>query len=339
MKKLLTTCAIAAGLLALGLSSDALAAPKYADVKVPPTIRVIVSYNAGGSSDTLARITLPYWEKAIQELTGKKVNAVVVNLPGAGGEIGWTSLAHTQADGSTIGIINLPAVPLVEAARDAGFEPWLENFTALGVNVIDPNVIRLAKDSGFATLKEAFAAAKSKPGSVTVGADGPLSDDHLAMYAAAQKLGAEFAFVPYKGGAPANRAVQAGEVDIGVGNVFDLIKTKDSVKDACVLRPTRYDMIADVGTCEEVLGVAIGDLGSTRGFAIRTGAPEDLITVYREAFGMAFADQQYLADAKKRNITVVEPRVGEAFSAVMKDQQELVGVLLEFFVKGGYIKN
>ncbi|MCG8511211.1 MAG: hypothetical protein MI741_18490, partial [Rhodospirillales bacterium] len=153
MKKLLTTCTVAAGLLALGMSPDVLAAPKYADVKIPSTIRVIVSYNAGGSSDTLARITLPYWEKAIQELTGKKVNAVVVNLPGAGGEIGWTSLAHTQADGSTIGIINLPAVPLVEAAREAGFEPWLENFTALGVNVIDPNVIRLAKDSGFATLK------------------------------------------------------------------------------------------------------------------------------------------------------------------------------------------
>ena len=47
-------------------------------------------------------------------------------MPGAGGEVGWTSLSHAQADGSTIGIINLPAVPIVQAARDAGFEPWLE---------------------------------------------------------------------------------------------------------------------------------------------------------------------------------------------------------------------
>lgn len=338
MTKLLATYAVAAGLLALGTTQGAFAAPKYPDVKVPSTIRVIVSYNAGGSSDALARITLPYWEKAIQELTGKKVNAVVVNLPGAGGEIGWTSLAHTQADGSTVGIINLPAVPLVEAARDAGFEPWLEKFTPLGVNVIDPNVIRLSKDSTFGSLKEAFAAAKAKPGSVTVGADGPLSDDHLAMYAAAQKLGAEFAFVPYQGGAPANRALQSGEVDVAIGNVFDHIKTKDAAKDACVLRPTRYDMIADVATCEEVLGAKIGDLGSTRGFAIRTGSPDDVIKVYQEAFGIAFADVQYLQDAKKRNITVVEPRIGDAFGKVMQEQQDLVGILMQYFVKGGYIK-
>ena len=58
-------------LFSLVLICPALAAPKYADVEVPGTIRVIVSYNAGGSSDTLARVTLPTWEKAIEELTGK----------------------------------------------------------------------------------------------------------------------------------------------------------------------------------------------------------------------------------------------------------------------------
>ena len=235
MKKLLSTIVAACVLMVLVFAPNGIAAPKYANVKLPSTIRVIVSYNAGGSSDALARMTLPYWEKAILDLTGQKVNAVVVNLPGAGGEIGWTSLAHTQKDGSTIGVINLPAVPLVEAARKAGFSPWLEKFAPLGVNVIDPNVIRLAKSSKYGSLKEALAAAKAKPGSVTVGADGPLSDDHLAMYAVAQKAGAEFSFIPYAGGAPANRALQSGEVDIAIGNVFDHIQTKDSQKDATIM--------------------------------------------------------------------------------------------------------
>lgn len=78
MKKLFTNIVVAA--VAFAAVSPALAAPKYPDVKIPDTVRVIVSYNAGGSSDTLARVTLPYWEKAIEELTGKSTNAVVVNL-------------------------------------------------------------------------------------------------------------------------------------------------------------------------------------------------------------------------------------------------------------------
>ena len=95
MKKLVSKLAVACVLMVLIFAPGVIAAPKYANVKMPSTVRVIVSYNAGGSSDALARMTLPYWEKAILELTGQKVNVVVVNLLGVGGEIGWTSLAHT----------------------------------------------------------------------------------------------------------------------------------------------------------------------------------------------------------------------------------------------------
>ena len=338
MKKLSLFVAVACVYIVAAVAQNAIASPKYADVNIPTTIRVIVAYNAGGSTDALARMTLPFWEKAILELTGKKVNAVVVNLPGAGGEIGWTSLAHTQKDGSTIGIINLPAVPLIEAARKAGFSPWLEKLAPLAVNVIDPNVIRLAKSSKFATLKEAIEAAKAKPGSVTVGADGPLSDDHLAMYALAQKVGAEFSFIPYAGGAPANRSIQSGEVDIAIGNVFDHLQTKDSEKEAVIMWSSRYDMIPDVPTTQEALGIDMGELGSTRGFAIVAGSPEDLIEVYQEAFKIAFKDPEYVDGAKKRNITLVDPRIGDDFGKIMQHNQALVTDLIEYFIKGGYIK-
>lgn len=338
MKKLFSTVALATALIAFGAVQQAKAAPKYADVKVPGTIRAIVAYNAGGSSDALARVMLPFWEKKIEELTGQKPNAVVVNLPGAGGEIGWTSLAFAQKDGSTIGVINLPSVGLVEAARDAKFAPWLEKFTPIGVDIIDPNVVRLQKDSKYKNLKEAFEAAKKDPGSVTVGADGPLSDDHLAVYAMAVKYGAEFTFVPYAGGAPANKAFQSGEVDIAVGNVFDHLNTKAAAKDAMVLLAKRYPMIKDVPTAKEAMGLDVGDLGSTRGWAAPAGIPEKLLTVYREAFAMAANDPTYQEAALKRNITIVEPMIGDAFGAYMKEQDELTSKLLDLFVKGGYIK-
>lgn len=322
----------------LVLINPVLAAPKYADVDVPDTIRVIVSYKAGGSSDALARITLPTWEKAIKELTGKSTSAVVVNLPGAGGEVGWTSLAYAQPDGSTIGIINLPAVPIVQAAREAGFEPWLEKFTGLGVNVIDPNVVRLGTRSKYNSLAEAIEAAKTNPGSVTVGADGPLSDDHVAMYALEKATGAKFTFIPYPGGSPANRAFMSGEVDVAIGNVFDHVKTKTSAKEAMVLLNERYPLIEEIPTAKELLNIDLGEFGSTRGFATPTGTPEPLLKVYREAFDLTFNDETYKQEAIKRNITIVTPRIGDDFQKVMQENERITQELLQLFIDGGFIK-
>lgn len=334
MLKFGTLCAsmALAGVMTLPASAQ-----QYGDVDLPGTIRVIVAYNAGGSSDGLARVTLPYWEEALEELTGQSTNAVVVNLPGAGGEIGWTALANAQPDGSTIGIINLPAVPMVEAAREAGFSPWLENFVPLGLNVVDPNVVRLSSQSDFGTLTEAIEAAKADPGSVTVGADGPLSDDHVAMYALQDATGAEFTFIPFAGGAPANRAFLAGEVDIAIGNVFDHLKTVDGAAEAIVLRDEPYEMISDVPTADAYLGVDTRSIGSSRGFAAPTGSPDDLVEVYRAAFEQAFNNEDFKAEARERNITIVEPAVGEAFGQAMQDLQQTADDLMPLFVEGGFV--
>ena len=66
--------------------------------------------------------------------------------------------------------------------------------------------------------------------------------------------------------------------------------------------------------------------------------PGDLLKVYREAFGIAFANEKYMAEARKRNITIVEPVVGDAFTKVMEKNQEIAQELLQLFIDGGYIK-
>lgn len=338
MSKRAVTHLLAAAALTAAPITTASAQQDFSNVEVPSTIRVIVAYSAGGSSDTLARVMLPYFEQAIEELSGQSTSAVVVNLPGAGAEVGFTALANADPDGSTIGVINLPSLPLLEAARDTDFEPWLENFTPIGVNIIDPNVIMLGQNAPYETLKDAIDAASQEAGSVIVGADGPLSDDHLAMYAAESATDAKFTFIPYAGGAPASRAFRTGEVEIGIGNVFDYLQNEDVAKDAAVLQDERFEMIEDVPTLEESIGVSVGDLGSTRGLAAPAGVPEDLMNLYREAFARAAENEEYLQDASERNLTTVRPRVGDEFGEYMKEQDELVGELVQYFIEGGFIE-
>jgi tripartite-type tricarboxylate transporter receptor subunit TctC len=309
----------------------------FSGVELPGTIRVIVAYSAGGSSDTLARVTIPAWEAAIEELSGGSTNTVIANMPGAGGEIGWTNLAAATPDGSTIGIINLPAVPLVEKTREVAFAPWTEKFVPLGLNVVDPSVVRLAKSSDYETLGEAIEAAKENPGSVIVGADGPLSDDHAAMYALEQDTGAKFTFVPFAGSAPANQSFMSGEVDIAIGNAFDHIQTADAAREAMVLQPERYDMMPDVPTSVELLDLPERDLGSSRGFAAPAGTPEELVELYRAGFAKVFADEAFIEEARGKNITTAKPRVGEEFGALMTDLEALATDLLPLFEEGGFL--
>ncbi|WP_110650482.1 tripartite tricarboxylate transporter substrate binding protein [Salinicola peritrichatus] len=309
----------------------------FSSVKVPSTIDVIVASSAGGSTDALARITMPYWKEAIQNLTGKDVATVIRNLPGAGTEIGATALATAEPDGATIGIINLPHIPLLQAARDVEFAPWLKAYTPLGVNVIDPNVIILGKRSKFDSLEQAIKAAKEEPGSVTVGAQGPLSDDHLALYALEEKTGAKFAFIPYAGGADASRAFLGGEIDITIGNVFDYVQVEDGAKDSAIFSNERSELIDNVPTLEEKIGVNVGEFGSTRAFAGPAGMAKETTALYRQALEEAFSNPQYIKEAKERNITLVEPRGGEELYQMMTELENVVQGQVQRFREAGYI--
>ncbi len=330
---LLATC-VAAAIAAPGAGAFA---QKYKDVEVPTTVNVIVAYSAGGGTDILVRTALPYFESAIEELTGKDINMVVKNMPGAGGEVGWTALARAPKDGSTIGVINLPAVALVQAVREPEYAPWTESFTPIGVNVIDPSVVRI-NDAKFGTLKEAIEAAKAEPASVTVGADGPLSDDHLAVYAIEDATGAKFTFIPYAGGAPANRAFLSKEVEMSMGNVTDLLQTQEATVEAAILSNERYELIPDTPTFKELTGMDVTAGGSTRGWATVSGIPDDLLAVYREAFEIASNDPKYQEEAKNRKLTLVTPKIGDEFGQIMADTQSSVDSLLKYFEQGGYLK-
>ena len=292
-------------------------AQEFKDVKVPQTINVVVAYSAGGSSDVLVRTALPYFEQAIQELSGQKPNLIVKNVPGAGGEVGWATMARAEADGSTIGIINLPSIAIIQASRKVPYAPYTETFVPIGVDVIDPNVITV--NDQYKGLKEVMEQAKKEPGSVTIGSDGPLSDDHLGVY------------IPYNGSAPANRAFLSKEVGVSVGNVIDYLQTKDSSVDAAILADERYAMIPDVPTFKEKTGMDVSTGGSTRGWVTLKGSPEKLVELYRAAFEKFAQNPKWQEDAKKRNVTLVEPKVGDEFGAIMKRTSDDVDRLLEYF--------
>lgn len=322
------------------VASSALAQKQdFEAVTLPATIDIIVASSAGGSSDALVRVTAITWEKKLEELTGQSTSTVVKNMPGAGTEIGATAIAEAEPNGSTIGLMNLPHFPLLDASRETRFNPWLEKFAPIGLNVIDPNVVILGKNSQYESIADAVKAATDNPGSVILGSQGPMSDDQLAMYALEDATGAKFAYIPYPGGSDANRAILGGEIDLTIGNIFDYLQVQDSAKEAAVFATERYSMVSEVATVEELIGAKTGDANSSRGFVAPIGLPNDLLALYREAMTETFADPDYQKEALARNITLVEPLDADQLEDLMVEQQKTVDRLLGYFRMGGFLDN
>ncbi|MEC8631094.1 MAG: tripartite tricarboxylate transporter substrate binding protein [Pseudomonadota bacterium] len=235
MKK--TLCAM----IALGLGATA----ALADYPEKP-VEVIVGYSAGGGTDVMARTVSQFLE---QEL-GDGASVVVKNMPGAGGQIGFTEVAGAEADGYTLGTFNLPAALALTHDRAADYD--VTSFTYLANFVEDPNTITVAASSPYQTLDELLAAAKADPRAITVGLSSLGGNDHFAANMMASASGAEFTIVPFKGASNARTAIMGGHVAAGTMTLGQTTNFPDELRVLAVLADERSAFRPDVPTAAEL---------------------------------------------------------------------------------------
>lgn len=184
------------------------------------TIRLIVPFAAGGSTDVIARVLAP----KLTEAWGQQV--IVDNRPGGSTVIATDIVAKSAPDGHTLLVTPapftivpslLPKLPY-DPAKD--FEPiTLINTTPLVV-VVHPGVP--AKN-----IRELVALAKSKPGVMNFGSSGSGGSNHLAGELFNAMANVRIMHVPYKGNAPAMADLIGGHVDIvfnGLTSALPFIK-------------------------------------------------------------------------------------------------------------------
>ncbi|MDH4151691.1 MAG: tripartite tricarboxylate transporter substrate binding protein [Betaproteobacteria bacterium] len=185
------------------------------------TVRLIVPFAAGGSTDIIGRLLA----QKLGEAWGQQV--IVDNRPGGSTVIGTDIVAKSAPDGHTLLVTPAPftIVPSLlkklpyDPARD--FEPiTLINTTPLVV-VVHPGVP--AKN-----VKELIALARAKPGVMNFGSSGSGGSNHLAGELFNAMANTKIVHVPYKGNAPALSDLLGGHVDIvfnGLTSALQFIKS------------------------------------------------------------------------------------------------------------------
>lgn len=301
---------LTAALAALMLWQAASSATVQAAYPEKP-ITMVVAYGAGGSTDITARMLAPFIERY---LGGARI--VIVNRPGAGGEIGFAAIADAAPDGYTIGFINTPNLITIPIERQARYA--LDRLAPL-VNIVDdPGVMTVRADSPFRSVADVVEFAKGNPGALTVGTTGIGSDDHLAMLLLERQAGVKMTHVPFAGSAENYRAMLGSHTricDQNLGEGLRGVTGGDPVRMLGVMSLTRWDMAPDLPTFREQ-GYAI-DMVSMRGIGAPKGLPPDIRNVLIEAITKAAMDPEFQAKAREtfQPLRIVGP---EGFAAELK---------------------
>ncbi|MET0276788.1 MAG: tripartite tricarboxylate transporter substrate binding protein [Pseudorhodoplanes sp.] len=271
---------VLARLLALSFLLSGLAVPAAAQGTYPNRpIKWIVSFPPGGSTDVVARAMQPSLEKRL----GQPV--VIENRGGAGGNLGVDAVAKSAPDGYTIGFAAAGALAvnpsLVEKMPyDVGKD--LIPITLVGTS---PFILVATPKFEGTSLKEVIAAAKSKPGELTIGHGGNGTAMHLTAALLNQMGGVSTTLVPYRGSGPVTADVVAGHIPLGITDgpsAIGQIKG-GAVKAIAVTSLQRTPSLPDIPTFDE-LGLKGYESIGWYGVIAPAGTPPDIIKKLNEAF-------------------------------------------------------
>ncbi len=182
---------LAATAVALACSAGAVQA-QSAD----KTLRIIVPYVPGGSSDRAARLVA----SALGPKLGQTV--VVENRTGAGGRLAAQQLKHTPADQNVLLLAN-PAVMVVAPLvfKDAGYDPDKDYQPVSQVSDYEFGVA-VAPEMPAKTLQELLAWVKANPKEANFGVPATGSLPHFFALMTGETAGVPAEVVGYRGSGP-----------------------------------------------------------------------------------------------------------------------------------------
>lgn len=275
-------------------------------------VNMIVSYKAGNGTDQTARILAQYAEKYVGQ------TIVIDNVDGGSGSIGWSKLADSDADGMTIGFINLPNFNS-SIVNELGTYTT-DDFKGICNHVTETSIVVIrANETRFTTLDELVAYAKEHDGELIASTNGAQASNHIGAQAFANSAGFKFIDLPQGNTADELLSLRGGEADFCVVKVADIASMKAEVKVLGVFSETRLteEGFEDVPTLGE-LGYYDRWLGSSRCIAAPAGVSDEVIAFYEAAFKATMEDPEYLAAAAS---FTTEFKDSESTSALIAQQQ------------------
>jgi tripartite-type tricarboxylate transporter receptor subunit TctC len=259
-------CAAFAACLGLALAAPAALAQTWPN----KTIRIIVPYTPGGSSDIIARSISEPLAAALKQ------SVIVENKPGANGNSGTDLVAKAPADGYTILLCDVGALAITPSVYiKLPFNPS-KDLRGITMLAYSPHLLVVHPSVPANNLKELVALSQTTKLNFAVTAIG--SAPHLAAIAVEKATHARWEYIPYKGGSQAIGDTVGGQTQVLMNGMLATLPFVQSgqLKVLGVSKATRVPLLPNVPTIAEQ-GVTGFESGTWQGVLVPAATPPDVV--------------------------------------------------------------
>jgi tripartite-type tricarboxylate transporter receptor subunit TctC len=232
------------------------------------SVRVVVAFTAGGTTDILAR--------SIGQQLSERLRQpfVIENKPGAGGNIGTEAVVRSAPDGYTLIVDSVGPIAVNPTLyKGLSYNPLTDLVPIVQIADV-PNVLVVHPSLGVKNFPEFIAYAKANPGKLNYGSTGIGTSSHLSGYMLCRRVGIDATHIPYKG-ADALNDLLSGRVQFMFATIPSVIQYIQAGKllPIAVSSAKRSRSLPDVPTVIEG-GLPGFEAGSWMGFFAPKGTPE-----------------------------------------------------------------
>jgi tripartite-type tricarboxylate transporter receptor subunit TctC len=200
-----------AALAALGLTQGA-----QAQSWPRRTVRIIVPFGAGGSTDGIARIIA----QRLSETFGQQF--IVENRPGASGALATEAAARSPADGYTLFMGSPSQISITPAIRKTSYDP-VKDFAPISVVGTNPKVLAVQSGMPVKSLAEFVDHVRKQPNRLAYADTGAGSISHLSTVLFLKRAGLDMIPVSYKAATQIIADIIAGHVPTYFTNLADVL--------------------------------------------------------------------------------------------------------------------
>jgi tripartite-type tricarboxylate transporter receptor subunit TctC len=288
--------------------------PARAETYPSQTIRMIVPYPAGGTTDLLGRMI------ADELQTGLGAAVIVENKPGAGTTIGAEQVARAAPDGYTLLLATSTTLAINKTLyKNLPYDP-VKDFTPIALVAGVPFALIINPQLPAKTLSEFIAYAKSKPG-LAYGSAGNGSPQHLGAEMLKSAAGIDIRHVPYRGSVAAMLDVIAGHVSFMVVDLQPALPqiAEGKVRVLGVTTAKRVAAAPDIPTLAEA-GLAGFELVAWQGVVAPAGLSRPIVDRLAAQIGKLVANPATRDKFKVMALESLPPSTPDSFAAYVKSE-------------------
>ena len=252
------------------------------------SIRMIVPYPAGGSTDVLGRRLAAFMSEDL------KRPVIVENRAGAQGAIGAEIVARSAPDGYTL-LIASSSLTIIKPLlyKTLAYNPT-RDFQMLSMLGESPLVLVVRPSLPARTLNELVSLAKKEGENLNFSSAGTGTTLHMAVEMLKDVADIKMTHVPFTGSAPALNMLLAGQVDLmfaDVPNVIPHIRA-GSVRPLAVSTRARNKVLPQIPTMAEA-GFPDVEVHTWFGVAVPARVPAGVAGRIKAAADRALEDREF----------------------------------------------